>query len=248
MTMGPGRRAFLATGLASLATGCTWLKSRDGMVVDHDTQRMYGLLVSGEPVFTDPTLFPNRRLKLTTRNMSGDPVYDLAEFREAVTQAVLAKGYERSDDRDFGLKLDLNVIRSQQVDHALVKELGIAGGALGGAYGIARQQGGFVGAFPAGILTGATLGAVAGRFALENTYIVTAEVKFGVLRNSLKPRRVITFDGSPRIEEWEETGFGSFRQISRAFIHSYGGAYVISQREVASEVRARLIRSLTDFV
>ncbi|MBI2235695.1 MAG: hypothetical protein HYU60_01850 [Magnetospirillum sp.] len=242
------RRTLLATGLAALTAGCQ-RPNRGDMVVDpKKSNRMYGMTSDGQPVFTDPAMFPNRRLKLTVRNMSGDPAWDLDDAREKIYQVFLDKGYERSDGRDFGLKVDLNVIRSKQFDADLMNEFAFLGAAAGGIYGSRRQAAGVGGATVTGMVAGATLGAIAGLFAADSIYVVVTEATFGILRNATRPRRVVTFEGSPRVEEWEESGYAAFRKVNRVTIANYGGGMRVGQDEIADDIRARAIRSLTSFI
>ena len=245
------RRLFLMSGLAATLAACR-RNNRDDMVVDGRTNRMYGMR-SDKTLFTDPTLYPNRRLKLTLRNMSGDAVWDLDATREKLYQGYVAKGYERSDGSDFGLKVDLNVIRSQQFDYDMTTQYGFlgttAGAAVGGVAGGVHDgaSGAAIGA-AGGLAVGATLGTLAGYFTTDSIYVVITEATFAVRRNAAKPRRVVTFDGSPRIEEWEETGYGSFRAIERVLIANYGGGRNVGQTDIADDIRDRQIRSLISLI
>jgi hypothetical protein len=237
----------LATGLAALASGCQ-RPNRGDMVVDSKTNRMYGMRSDEPPIFTDPAMFPNRRMKLSLRNLSGDPAWDLDGSRSQIYRAFLDKGYEPSDGNDFGLKVDLNVLRSKQFDADMMSEFAILGGSAGGVYGSRRQAAGVGSGTAMGIVAGATLGAIAGLFTADNIYVVVTQATFGIRRHSEKPRRVITFDGSPRVEDWEESGYGSFRQVSRVTIANYGGGMRVGQDDIADDIRSRAIRSLTSFI
>ncbi|CAA7613457.1 conserved hypothetical protein [Candidatus Terasakiella magnetica] len=244
------RRVFVTAGLAALAAGCQ-RRNQGDMVVDPNTNRMYGMRSDGVPVFTDPSLFPNRRLKLSVRNMSGDAVWDLDSTRDRLYRVFLDKGYERSDGTDFGLKVDLNVVRSQQFDRSMLAEytfLGGSGGAVAGGLGGGLSGGGPAAGAGIGLATGAALGAIAGYFSVDSIYVVLTEATFGVRRDSTRPRRVVTFEGSPRIEEWEERGYDAFRKTQRVLISNYGGGRDISQREIADDIRERQIRSLASFL
>jgi hypothetical protein len=242
------RRTLLATGLAALATGCQ-RPNRMDMVVDPKTaNRMYGMRSDGQPIFTDPVMYPNRRIKLSLRNLSGDPAWDLDSSRSQIYRAFLDKGYEPSDGNDFGLKVDLNVIRSKQFDADLMNEFAILGGAGGGIVGARREAAGVGAGTAIGIAVGATLGAIAGLFTADSIYVVVTQATFGIRRHSEKPRRVLTFDDSPRVEDWEESGYGSFRRVSHLTIANYGGGMRVAQNEIADDIRARAIRSLTSFI
>ncbi|RAU23696.1 hypothetical protein CU669_00905 [Paramagnetospirillum kuznetsovii] len=244
------RRAFMVTGLAALAAGCQ-RENRGDMVVDSTTGRMYGMRSDSLPIFTDPSLFPNRRLKLTVRNMSGDSIWDLDSTRENLYRVFLDKGYDRSNGSDFGLKIDLAVIRSQQFDRTMLSEyafLGGAGGAVAGGTAGGFTPTGVGGGAGIGLAAGLALGAIAGYFNTDSIYVVVTEATFGIRRDSTKPRRVVTFEGSPRVEEWEERGYDAFRKTQRVMIANYGGGRGITQAEIAQDIRERQIRSLSSFL
>ena len=244
------RRLFLATGLATLVAACQ-RGNRGDMVVDSQTGRMYGMRSDGVPVFTDASLYPNRRLKLSLRNMSGDAAWDLDATRDRLYQVFLDKGYERSDGLDFGLKVDLNVLRSQQYDASMLTDYAFLGGnagGLGGALGGGLSGGSSATGALTGLASGAALGAIGGYFTTDNTYVVVTEATFGIRRDSTRPRRVVTFEGSPRVEEWEERGYDAFRKVQTVRIANYGGGRDMGQKEIAADIRERQIRSLGSFL
>lgn len=251
MTMRFDRRHFLAAGMAAMATACQRPNQGD-MVVDAKTDRMYGMRSDGS-IFTDAAMYPNRRLKLSLRNMSGDPAWDLDSTRERLMQGYLGKGYERSDGSDFGLKIDLNVVRSQQFDRDMIAQFGFLGATSGaaagaGAGGAYNGPGGMGGGAGIGLAAGVSLGTLIGYFTVDSIYVVVTEAVFAVRRNAAKPRRVVTFDGSPRIEEWEESGYGSFHRVHRVTIANYGGGRFVTQAEIANDIRDRQIRSLISLI
>ena len=193
------RRLFLLSGLAVSLAACR-RNNRDDMVIDARTNRMYGMR-SDKTLFVDPSLYPNRRLKLTLRNMSGDPVWDLDATRETLYRGYVDKGYERSDGNDFGIKIDLNVIRSQQFDYDMTTQYGFlgagAGAGLGGVAGGVRDGASGVALGTAGgMAVGAALGTLAVYFTTDSIYVVITEATFGVRRNAAAARQVVT-DGSP---------------------------------------------------
>jgi len=245
-----GRRGFITLGTLGLAglLGACQRGNVGDMVVDAKSDRMYGMRADGS-VFTDAALYPNRRLKLSVRNLSGDPAWDLDSVRERILQGYLAKGYQPSDGVDFGLKVDLNVVRSQQFDRDMMTQFAVLGGVGGAAAGAGingsqNGPGGAAGGAAMGLAAGATLAAIAGYFIADNIYVVVTEATFAVRRNANRPRRVVTFDGSPRIEDWEESGAGSFAQVHRVQIANYGGGRMVTQQDMANDIRDRQIRSL----
>ncbi|HLO76841.1 MAG TPA: complement resistance protein TraT, partial [Magnetospirillum sp.] len=244
MSMSIHRRQFMVAGLAA-ALGACQRRNVGDMVVDSKTDRMYGMR-SDNSVLVDPAMFPNKRLKLSLRNMSGDPVWDLDAIRERLYQGYVSKGYARSDGNDFGLKVDLNVIRSQQFDRDMITQFGFLGGNMGVVAGgvVGAGAGGLSGAAMGagvGMAAGAALGTLAGYFTNDNIYVVITEATFAVRRNAAKARRVVTFDGSPRVEEWDETGFGSFNRVHRVLIANYGGGRNVTQTDIAQDIRERQV-------
>ncbi len=249
--MSVDRRLFLTGGLALAVAGCQ-RRNQGDLVVDAKTDRMYGMRADSA-VFTDAALFPNRRLKLSVRNLSGDPVWDLDGTRDQVMAGYLDKGFERSDGVDFGIKVDLNVVRSQQYDVDLLAQFAFfgatAGGVAGGGVGAATGgTGSILPGVAVGMAAGSTLGALASYFTADHIYVVVTEATFAIRRNSTKAKRVVTFDGSPRIEEWEESGYGSFHKVHRVMIANYGGGRSVSQSDIADDIRRRQIRSLISLI
>lgn len=248
--MSMDRRAFVAAGLAALLGGCQ-RRNQSDMVVDPATSRMYGMRSDGVPIFTDPSLFPNRRLKLSVRNLSGDAVWDLDSTKAGLLKVFLDKGYQKSDGEDFGLKVDLNVLRSQQFDRSMLEEysfLGGAGGSLAGGIAGSLTAAGPGTGTAVGLASGVALGALAGYFSVDSIYVVMTEATFGIRRDSTRPRRVVTFEGSPRVEEWEERGYDAFRKTQRVLVANYGGGRGVTQAEIANDIRDRQIRSLSSFL
>ena len=252
MIMPIPRRALIAGGTAALLLSACRRGSVDGMVVDPATERMYGMRSDGA-LFTDPALYPNRRLKLTLRNMSGDPVWDLDDTREQIYRGYLDKGYERSDGVDFGLKVDLNVVRSQQFDRDMMAQYSFLGAAAGaaaglGVGGVVAGTAGVASGAAIGTASGVSLGTLAGYFVQDNIYVVITQATFAIRRHASKPRRVITFDGSPRIEEWEESTTGAFQKVEHVTISNYGGGRSVTQKDIADDIRARQVRSLISLI
>ncbi|MBI2241921.1 MAG: hypothetical protein HYU59_14095 [Magnetospirillum gryphiswaldense] len=99
-----------------------------------------------------------------------------------------------------------------------------------------------------GMAAGAALGTLADYFTRDSIYVVITEATFAVRRNASKARRVVTFDGSPRIEEWEESGYGSFHSVDRVLIANYGGGRNVAQSDIADDIRNRQIRSLISLI
>ena len=167
--------------------------ARMGMVKDPDTDRQFGYIVDGS-IITDASLFKNRELKIRIGNTSGDVNFNLKRFTEQLEGTYAAHGYEPTNDDDFGLMLNLNVLYSGQIQTNLSKEFAFLAGAAGGIAG-SRSE---VNAGTAiGILGGATLGSIIGSFVTDDTYIIVASVSFAIIKGPKKSEgKTITFSRS----------------------------------------------------
>ena len=76
--------------------------SRYGMVQQEGTGLQFGSTVSRNFV-TDASFYPNKKIKIRTRNTSGDTAFDLVGFTSNLHNAFQAKGYEPTRGNDFGL-------------------------------------------------------------------------------------------------------------------------------------------------
>ncbi|OAN66051.1 glycine zipper domain-containing protein [Magnetospirillum moscoviense] len=141
-------------------------------------------------------------------------------------------------------------MRSQQFDNDLMNQYGFLGATAGAVTGavVGGMKGDAAFGTGAGLAVGATLGTLIGYFTTDSVYVVITEATFAVRRNASKPRRVVTFDGSPRVEEWEESGYGSFHSTDRVVIANYGGGRNVGQTEIANDIRDRQIRSLISLI
>ncbi|MCG8512306.1 MAG: complement resistance protein TraT [Rhodospirillales bacterium] len=107
--------------ISVFAAGCVVKPpARMGMVENPETGLQFGSVVDGSLV-TDASFHKNKKIKLRTRNTSGDLSFDLGGFSDQLTRAYAAKGYEPTDHDDFGLMLDVNVRYSGQVQESLAR-------------------------------------------------------------------------------------------------------------------------------
>ncbi|CAN0321038.1 unnamed protein product, partial [Phaeothamnion confervicola] len=234
-----GAALALALLLAACAPGAP-----GGAVVDPATGLAYGSVVE-KSVVVDAAQFRNRRLRVVTRNTSGDPAFDMGAFAGQLRGSYAGKGYQPTDADDFGVRVDLNVLRSSQISSNYSTEFAFLGGAAGA---IAGRRSDTAQGTAIGLVSGAALGAVAGSFATKDTYIVVAEVAIGVLDSrSGVTQRTITFSDSPRLEE-RDTEMRPFRQLVRTRIAVYAGGRNVAQAQIADEVRRRLARIVADII
>ena len=230
--------------LSMVVSGCAY-QSHLGMIADPQTGLAQGSAIQ-KNIFLDSSQFKNKKIKISIRNTSGDSDFNLYAFKKDLQINFLRKGYETTDEDDFGIKFDVNVVYSGQVTRNMAKEFGLLGGAVGGIVGYrAKARAGTA----IGIVSGATIGHIIGSYVTEETYIVIAEVRIGISKSKKeRGKKVIIFSSSSSKEEESESSFTPFeRQISNKIV-SYAGGRNIPKGQVAHVVRQRLIRILSDVI
>lgn len=249
----PFRPLLRVAGFAALAlmmTACA-PTTRLGMVKDPKTGLMFGSIVEKNLV-TDATFYNNRKIKIRTRNTSGDVAFGLRQFTDRIRAAYSSNGYEPTSDADFGLLLDVNVKYSGQIQTNLAKEFGFLG-AVGGGLAGASISGNNIGT-AAGAAAGATLGAILGSYVTDDTYIIIADVTFGVIKKSKKSKKRITFSRSKKLkniddpDEEEKVMNRGFKKAYRTGVAVFAGGRNVTQAEIAGQVRQRIIRIVSDII
>jgi hypothetical protein len=133
------------------------LTNRPGMVIDPKTGLMFGSRIERQrTLVTDASFYSNRKIKVRTRNTSGDVAFGLKQFTEKLRAAYAANGYEPTTKDDFGLLIDINVRYSGQFQTNLASEFAFLGFVGGGLAGAAKSGDNFGTA--AGAAAGATVG------------------------------------------------------------------------------------------
>lgn len=226
--------------------------SRMGMVQQEGTGLQFGSAIARNFV-TDASFYPNKKIKIRTRNTSGDTAFDLGGFAASLRAAFAAKGYQPTQDDDFGLLVDVNVMRSGQIQRNMSSEFGFLGGAAGGLTGAAASRGGSI-ETTAGTIAGATLGSIIGSYVTDDTYIIIAQVTFGEVKDVKKSKRRITFSRSAKTRYEDEDKDDQTRR-KRGFRNSwvnrvavFAGGRNVPQSRVAGEVRERMIRIVSDII
>lgn len=241
---------FITISLTALAlSACIGPpNARMGMVVDHETNLMYGSAIENS-LLTDATFYTNRKLKVRTRNTSGDTAFDLGSFTNDLKAAYASKGYEPTDEEDFGLIMDVNVVYSGQVQTNNAASYSVVGGLLGGTYGGDSTRGRIT-----ATVTGATLGNIIGRFDTQDTYIVIANVTFAVLKPYKVSKKRVTFSRSEKLtsiddpNEDDKVVARNFKSTASTQITVYAGGDRVHQSEIAEEVRKRAVRIVADVI
>jgi hypothetical protein len=241
---GSPRAATAVAILTAIILGGCSSPSRLGMVKDPQTGMQYGSVVE-KNVVIDAVQFRNRKIKVSTRNTSGDIALDMGTFASRLRESYADKGYQPTDGDDFGIRVDLNVLRSSQIQKNHALEYGFLGAAAGG---IAGYRSDARAGTAIGTASGATLGAILGSFDTDDTYIVVAEVAIAILDTRAGvTERTITFSRSPRVEE-READIRPFREVGRTRIAVFAGGRNVGQAEIAQEVRQRLARIVGDII
>ncbi|MFC1673296.1 complement resistance protein TraT [Pseudomonadota bacterium] len=240
----------LAVGLAFIVGACDVLPNspRLGMVVDEDTGLMFGSAIQGNLV-TDASFYSNKLIKVRTRNTSGDEAFDLHTFTTALNSAYETKGYTPSMEDGFGLMIDINVVYSGQVQSNQARQFGVVGALLGATYGGHSDRGLLV-----ATTSGAALGHIIGQYATEDTYMVVADITFGVVKKLKVSRRRVTFSRSTKVTnvddplEDDKVMAAGFKKSFSTQFTVYAGGRNISQSEIAEQVRERAVRIAADFI
>lgn len=240
-------RVYFFACLLILLTGCA-ASARMGMVQDPQTGLQIGSKIE-KNLFIDSSQFKNRAIKVTTRNASGDQAYQLSALSGEFESAFSRKGYLPVRDDSFGIKIDINVLYSGQIQQNMSSQFAFLGGAAGGIGG-ARSD--MVGSTAAGMLVGATIGSIIGSYITEDTYILVAEVTLGISDNQVAgsgDKKVINFSSSPKLQEEKlVSNFTPFREVIRTKIAVYAGGTNVSQQQIASQVRYRLMSIVSDAI
>lgn len=241
-------RAFAISLGVCLALSSCASPARMGMVTEPETGLQFGSTIERN-VVTDASFYENKKIKIRSRNTSGDAAFGLSSFTEALRSAYESKGYQPTEEDDFGLLVDVNVMYSGQAQSSLERQFTFLGGAVGGLAGAARTDSKLLGT-ATGVVAGATLGSIIGSYVTEDTYIVVARITFGQIKDIKKADKEITFSRSPRSgdDDGEEERARGFRKTISSSVAVYAGGRNIPQSRVAEEVRQRLIRIVSDFI
>ncbi len=220
-------------------------RSRMGMVRDERTGLQFGSVIE-KSVVVDSSQFANNKIKVRIRNTSGDPAFDMYNFRVQLEDAYRNNGYSPTRSNDFGIMLDINVVYSGQITRDRAMQYAFLGAALGAAGGYAANTRGGTGL---GAATGATLGSILGSYDRDETFIVISSVTIAVMEPKTGERKTtIVFGGNVKKEKSEKAGFRPFRMRDKVGIAVFAGGKNIAQSAIADGVRQRYLRILTDIL
>jgi len=223
--------------LAIFAIGSCAPQSRMGMVVDKRTGTQIGSVVERSFV-VDAAQFRDPRLKLRIRNTSGDPLFNLRDMSNFLINSYQKNGYQPEENGEYGLLVDVNVIYSGQVSKNLMREFAFLGGSAAGLAAYGATRGGIETA--AGVLAGATLGAILGSYQREETYIVVAEVSLAVVdkRRGSKETKIV-FGKTLTQKDSKRNEFRGFRDRASTKVSVFSGGRNMDQGAIAQRVRER---------
>lgn len=221
--------------------------TRMGMIKNNKSGIQIGSVLE-KSFFVDSSQFKNKRIKVTTRNVSGDTEYRLKGLENSIEQAFAGKGFIPVKDDSFGIKVDINVMYSGHTQTNMSQEFAFLGGTAGGIEGYRSDS---RAGTATGILVGATLGAIIGSFIKEDTYIIITQVSIGVTDSPDIDidSKVIRFDSSPDLQkEKSRSNFKPFRDVGSTKIAVYAGGTNISQDKVSDTVKNRLLDIVRDII
>ena len=218
------------------------------MVTDSKTGLQYGSIV-GDNFFTDAALFPNKVIKVTTRNISGDIKYDMKSFVEEIENSFAEKGYEVYNNDGFGIKVDISVRYSGHIQKNMMKEYALLGATVGGISGFRSNA---TAGTAIGLVAGATLGTIIGSYVTEDTYMMITDFTIGVLNPKKKKKtKTITFSRSKRLQEDDDEDDKKvikFKNVYKTQIAVFAGGRNVKQDQIVEEVRKRLARIVSDMI
>ena len=231
---------------ALVAVACA-PRQRMGMVVDPNTGLQYGSIIE-KNIVIDASQFENKKIKVRTRNTSGDQAFDLHTFIGKLKYSYESKGYIVTDGNDYGMLIDVNVTYSGQASQNMSSQFGFLGASAGGLGGASRSNNQFLAA-TTGIIAGATLGSIVGSYVTEDTYIIVANVSLGIVEPKQgKKETTIVFSSSKKTTKKENSGFKSFRQRISTGISVFAGGRNTPQSEITEGVRQRFTRIISDVI
>ena len=242
----------LLSVLAALAVvGCVNPPPRMGMVKDSRTGLQFGSVVERNFV-TDASFYRNKKIKIRIRNTSGDVAFDLGGFSRQLEAAYIANGYSPTQDDDFGLLIDVNVMYSGQMQTNLAKEFAFLGAAGGGLSGAALSGSEAIGT-TGGVFAGAVFGHILGSYVTDDTYIIVSRVTFAEIQDKRTASKSISFSRSPKHKfEEEDRGDRSdkrgFKKTYSTGVSVFAGGRNVAQSRISSEVKARIIRIVGNII
>lgn len=247
---------LLAMFSTTILVGCKGtLHNQLGLVKDESSGLMFGSRVERN-IIVDSSFFRNKKIKIRTRNTSGDLAFDLSSFNRRIANDFVEKGYDpvSSTSDDFGLLLDINVMYSGHIETSAVNEFAFLGAAVGAVRG-AKSSSDY--GRVTGPVGGAALGAVIGANITEDTYIIVSRITFSEIKGGKKKTgKTITFsrsfdpkwDEEEREEKEERRSTRGVKKLYASGVAAYGGGANTSQSEIAKQVRERIVRILSNII
>lgn len=242
--------ALIVASLSLLSACIGQPTTRMGMVKDPKTGLMFGSVI-GNNLVTDASFYNNNKIKVRTRNTSGDLAFGLREFTNQLKDTYSQNGYEPTSKNDFGLLIDVNVRYSGQIQSNLASDYSFLGAAAGGIAGYRSQANAGT---AIGAVAGATLGSILGSFVADDTYIIVADITFGVVKKFKKSKKTVTFSNSVKLknlddpDEDDQVLNRGFKKTLRTQVSVYAGGRNVTQAEISRQVRERIIRIVGDFI
>ena len=215
------------------------------MIKDPSTGIQYGSIIE-RSFFIDSSQFENDQIKISARNVSGDYNYNIRSFISQLNSAFTEKGYTFGNPKEFGIKFDVTVEYSGHIQKNMATQYGFLGGAAGGIAGYrSKARAGEA----IGILTGASLGAIAGSYVTDDTYITIVKVTVGIMNRVKNSKKSVTFSSSPELQdETDVLGVNYFRDVKTTKIAVFAGGRNVNHSEVVQGVKDRLLSIVSDII
>ncbi|MDG1096222.1 MAG: complement resistance protein TraT [Methylophilaceae bacterium] len=221
--------------------------TRNGMVRDSKSGIQIGSVVE-KAFFVDSSQFKNKRIKITTRNVTGNPDFRLQAFEKDFESAMQGKGFIPVKDDSFGIKMDINVVYNGHAQTNLSKQFAFLGGSAGGIAGYRSEM---KAGTAVGVLTGATLGSIIGSYITNDTYVIVTEVSIGITdyESPDSNTKVIKFSSSKDLQvEKSRDNFNPFREVVSTKIAVYAGGRNVEQEQIIAPIKFRLTDIIKDLI
>lgn len=216
-----------------------------GMITDPASGLQYGSIIE-RSFFVDASQFDNNKMKISARNVSGDSNYNIHNFVKTLEDSFVKKGFRLGAHDNFGIKFDVNIEYSGHIQQNMQAQYSFLGGVAGGIGGYRSNA---KAGEAIGILAGATIGAIAGSYVTDDTYIIISRVTIGVIDQVDKHKKTITFSSSPKLQEEEnDSGINAFQEVLTTRIAVFAGGPNVDQSEIVQGVKKRLHNIISDVI
>jgi hypothetical protein len=97
-------------------------------------------------------------------------------------------------------------------------------------------------------LAGATIGAIAGSYVTDDTYIIISRVTIGIIDRTNNHKKTVTFSSSTKLQEEEYSGITAFEKVMTTRVAVFAGGRIVKQAEIVQGVKRRLQSIISDII